>query len=207
MNRFLIEEREQISELMKKANKSRSVAKTDMNSQSSRSHSIFQLHLTGTNQVAGVVVKGCLNLCDLAGSERLSRSGVTGDRLKETQAINKSLSAISDIFQALSSKSSHIPYRNTKLTHILSKCFSDQGKTLMMVNLSPTVESSNESLCSLRFASKVNQTEIAKPGKAVKNIKRVSREDSGGGEEGSGPRKRPKDRSQNSRRSIVGGKS
>jgi kinesin family protein C1 len=58
-----------------------------------------------------------LNLCDLAGSERLSRSGASGDRLKETQAINKSLSALSDVFLALSQKASHVPYRNSKVSN------------------------------------------------------------------------------------------
>lgn len=182
LNRCKIENQESIELLMKKANKKRSVAHTDMNSQSSRSHSVFTLHLIGHNEAQGVVVKGCLNLCDLAGSERLSRSGATGDRLKETQAINKSLSAISDIFQALSKKASHIPYRNTKLTHILHRCFSEQGKTLMMVNLSPSMESAGESLCSLRFAEKVNNTEMGRPGKKAKNVKRISASTKEGGD-------------------------
>ena len=75
LNKCKIEDRSSIEALMKKANKRRSVAHTDMNSQSSRSHSVFTLHLIGKNESQGVVVKGCLNLCDLAGSERLSRSG------------------------------------------------------------------------------------------------------------------------------------
>lgn len=126
-----------------------------MNAHSSRSHSVFTLHLTGTNEAEGVVLKGMLNLCDLAGSERLSRSEATGDRLKETQAINKSLSALGDVFQSLCSKSKHVPYRNSKLTYLLQPCFSGRGKTLMFVNLSPTMTSQDETLCSLRFASKV----------------------------------------------------
>lgn len=174
LNEFEIADKSSIDTLMHKANKKRSVATTNMNSQSSRSHSVFMLHLTGRNEQQGVEVKGCLNLCDLAGSERLSRSGATGDRLKETQAINKSLSAISDIFQSLSTKSKHIPYRNSKLTHLLHRCFSPKGKTLMMVNLSPSEESSSESLCSLRFASKVNNTEMNNRGKTVKSVKKIT---------------------------------
>ena len=99
---------------------------------------------------------------DLAGSERLSRSGATGDRRKETQAINKSLSCLSDVFTALGNKSNHVPFRNSKLTYLLQNCLSGNGKTMMMVNLSPTNLSYQESLCSLRFASQVNQCELGK---------------------------------------------
>ncbi|KNC52927.1 kinesin-2 [Thecamonas trahens ATCC 50062] len=153
--------------LMERANENRSVAATSMNAHSSRSHSVFSLHLTGVNAESGEALQGVLNLCDLAGSERLAKSKATGDRLKETQAINKSLSALSDIFVALSSNSSHVPYRNSKLTYLLQNAFAGQGKSLMIVNLSPSIDSRGESLCSLRFASKVHNTDL---GKAKKHV-------------------------------------
>ena len=83
----------QLDELMNIAESARSVASTSMNETSSRSHSVFQLHLEGTNSELGTDLQGVLNLCDLAGSERLARSNADKDatRLKETQAINKSL--------------------------------------------------------------------------------------------------------------------
>ncbi len=92
------------------------------------------LLIAGTNLKTNTTLSGSLNLCDLAGSERLSRSGAgtDKDRLKETQAINKSLSCLSDVFQALSAKQSHVPYRNSKLTHLLQACFSGDGKVLMV---------------------------------------------------------------------------
>uniref|UniRef100_M4BWK2 Kinesin motor domain-containing protein n=1 Tax=Hyaloperonospora arabidopsidis (strain Emoy2) TaxID=559515 RepID=M4BWK2_HYAAE len=130
-----------------------------MNTESSRSHSVFTLHLQGVNDKGGVMLNGQLNLVDLAGSERASRSNVSGDRLKETQAINKSLSCLADVFTAIGNKSSHIPFRNSKLTYLLQSSLSGDGKTLMMVNLSPTLESASESLCSLRFAKQVNQVD------------------------------------------------
>lgn len=159
----------QLEKLMKSAARSRSVASTKMNAQSSRSHSVFMLHLRGFNEDKGVEVRGALNLCDLAGSERLDRSGAGTDstRLRETQAINKSLSCLGDVFTALAQKSSHIPFRNSKLTYLLQDCLSGDGKALMFVNLSPTCESSNESLCSLRFAQRVNQVELGKAKKQV----------------------------------------
>lgn len=160
---------QQLDTLMKIAARSRSVASTKMNAQSSRSHSVFMLHLRGYNEESGAEVHGALNLCDLAGSERLDRSGAGNDakRLRETQAINKSLSCLGDVFNALAQKASHVPYRNSKLTYLLQDCLSGDGKALMFVNLSPTNASSNESLCSLRFAQRVNQVEL---GKATKHI-------------------------------------
>jgi len=163
-----------LKKLMASASRARSVASTKMNAVSSRSHSVFMLHLNGVNEDDGTIVEGALNLCDLAGSERLDRSGAGSDakRLKETQSINKSLSCLGDVFTALSNGSSHVPFRNSKLTYLLQDCLSGDGKALMFVNLSPTSESSNESLCSLRFAKRVNQVEL---GKATKNVSYASR--------------------------------
>ena len=160
---------EQLAEIMATAASARSVASTKMNAQSSRSHSVFMLHLRGTNLETGAEVHGALNLCDLAGSERLDRSQVTSDakRLKESQNINKSLSALGNVFNALAQGASHVPFRDSKLTYLLQDCLSGDGKALMFVNLSPTVESSNESLCSLRFAQRVNQVELGKPTKHI----------------------------------------
>lgn len=163
LTRIDVTDRSQIDGIMRRAAKHRSVAKTNMNSRSSRSHSVFTLHLTGTNEAKNVTLKGSLNLCDLAGSERLDKSGVTGDRLKETQAINKSLSCLAGVFSSLASKNAHVPYRDSKLTYLLQQCFSAQGKTLMLVNLSPSSASYGESLCSLRFARQVNNTELGRP--------------------------------------------
>jgi kinesin family member C1 len=96
---------------MEVAGRHRAVGSTDMNARSSRSHSVFTLHLKAQNKETRSQLAGKLNLCDLAGSERLSRSNATGDRLKETQAINKSLSALTDVFVAISNKQQHVPYR------------------------------------------------------------------------------------------------
>ncbi|TMW62896.1 hypothetical protein Poli38472_005514 [Pythium oligandrum] len=159
---------EQLEEIVNLAACNRSVDKTDMNAHSSRSHSIFGLTIRGFNEAQNTEVEGSLSLVDLAGSERLSRSNATGDRLKEAQAINKSLSALADVFQALAKKSAHVPYRNSKLTYVLQPALSGDGKTLMMVNLSPTFASLDESICSLRFAQNVSQCELGAPTRQIK---------------------------------------
>ena len=99
-----------------------------MNSVSSRYHSVFTLHLTAVHPKQKQSLRGTLNLVDLAGSERLERSGATGDRAKEAVAINKSLSSLTDVFAAIGKKSSHIPFRNSKLTYLFQPSLS--GKVL-----------------------------------------------------------------------------
>lgn len=115
------------------------------------------------------MMRGGLRLCDLAGSERLDRTGTLNDstRLKETVNINKSLSSLADVFIALANKAPHIPYRNSKLTTLLQDCLSGDGKALMFVNVSPTMASGHETLCSLRFASQVSQVELGKASKQI----------------------------------------
>lgn len=143
--------------LMDKAAKRRSVGITNLNNSSSRSHMVVSLFLSGVNAALGKSAHGALHLVDLAGSERLDKSGVVGDRLKETLNINKSLSSLAGVFAARSQGQTHIPFRNSKLTHLLEPCLSGRGKTLMLVHVKANQSSGAESLCSLRFAKLVSQ--------------------------------------------------
>jgi len=157
-----------IAPLLKRASANRSSAATMSNERSSRSHSVFTLNLTGTNQVNKQVTDGVLNLIDLAGSERIDKSQVTGQRLEETKAINSSLTCLGDVIAALANGSKHVPFRNSKLTYLLQDCFGGGSKTLMFINLAPEVEHISETLCSLRFGAKVHDCHI---GQAKKNVK------------------------------------
>jgi kinesin family protein C1 len=159
--------------MLKQAANNRSVAATKSNERSSRSHSVFILKLIGRNSTTNETSEGTLNLVDLAGSERLKQSGAEGDRMKETQSINKSLSCLGDVIGALGQgkEGAHIPYRNSKvssqwislnilltscqLTYLLQYSLGGNSKTLMFVMASPLEAHLTETLTSLKFATKV----------------------------------------------------
>ncbi|KAF5563072.1 kinesin family member C1 [Fusarium napiforme] len=159
-----------VETMLEEAQNNRSVAATKANERSSRSHSIFILKLIGENSATGERCEGTLNLVDLAGSERLKHSQAEGDRMKETQNINKSLSCLGDVIEALGRGSGHIPYRNSKLTHLLQYSLGGNSKTLMFVMVSPLEQHLKETLTSLRFATKVHNTHIG-TAKATKKIR------------------------------------
>ncbi|OCF72705.1 kinesin family member C1 [Kwoniella mangroviensis CBS 8886] len=154
----------QVSTLLERASSRRAVAATLMNERSSRSHSVFTLKVRGENPLTNERCEAMLNLVDLAGSERLEKSGAgeNKDRMRETININRSLSALADVIGALGSgkEGGHVPYRNSTLTRLLQTSLSGSSKTLMMCNLSPLSVHLNETLCSLRFATKVNSTVV-----------------------------------------------
>lgn len=118
------------------------------------------MHVRGTDLKSRTSLHGSLHLVDLAGSERVDRSEVTGDRLREAQHINKSLSALGDVIFALAQKSSHVPFRNSKLTQLLQASLGGHAKTLMFVQINPDVESYSETSSTLKFAERVSGVEL-----------------------------------------------
>ncbi|OMO79536.1 hypothetical protein CCACVL1_13605 [Corchorus capsularis] len=149
-----------VLELMNIGLMNRAVGATALNERSSRSHSVLTVHVRGTDLKTNSVLRGSLHLVDLAGSERVDRSEATGDRLREAQHINKSLSALGDVIFALAQKNAHVPYRNSKLTQVLQSSLGGQAKTLMFVQLNPDVESYSETISTLKFAERVSGVEL-----------------------------------------------
>jgi kinesin family protein C2/C3 len=160
----------EVLDLMSRGQKNRAVGAHDMNEHSSRSHSILTLTVRGENNKDGSTTCGKLHLIDLAGSERVGKTDATGDRLKEAQNINRSLSALGDVINSLGSKkSSHVPYRNSKLTFLLQDSLGGNSKVLMFVNISPAVYNVSESICSLNFAFRCRNVELGQAKKQVGN--------------------------------------
>ncbi|KAB2052086.1 hypothetical protein ES319_A12G095500v1 [Gossypium barbadense] len=139
---------------------SRAVGSNNVNEHSSRSHCMLCIMVKSKNLMTGDCTKSKLWLVDLAGSERLAKTDAQGERLKEAQNINKSLSALGDVVYALATKSSHIPYRNSKLTHLLQDSLGGDSKTLMFVQISPSERDLSETLSSLNFATRVRGVEL-----------------------------------------------
>ncbi|KAF8391035.1 hypothetical protein HHK36_023335 [Tetracentron sinense] len=122
--------------------------------------SIHCVMVKGENLLNGECIRSKLWLVDLAGSERVAKTEVQGERLKETQNINRSLSALGDVISSLAMKNPHIPFRNSKLTHLLQDSLGGDSKTLMFVQISPNESDLSETLCSLNFASRVRGIEL-----------------------------------------------
>lgn len=149
---------DELHELMRLAKMNRATAATAGNERSSRSHAVTQLKLTGFHADKNEISHGTINLIDLAGSE----SPKTSIRMEETKKINKSLSELTNVIMALLQKNDHVPYRNSKLTHLLMPSLGGNSKTLMFVNVSPFQDCFVETVKSLRFAASVNSCKIAK---------------------------------------------
>ncbi|TNN58787.1 Kinesin-like protein KIF13B [Liparis tanakae] len=153
-----------IESLMSEGNKSRTVAATNMNEESSRSHGVFNIILTHTlkdvkSGTSGEKVSR-LSLVDLAGSERAAKTGAAGERLKEGSNINKSLTTLGLVISALAeqgtakNKNKFVPYRDSVLTWLLKDCLGGNSRTAMVATVSPSADNYEETLSTLRYADR-----------------------------------------------------
>ncbi|XP_055997071.1 kinesin-like protein KIF21A isoform X5 [Ostrea edulis] len=168
-----VQSMEDTMECLKNGALSRATASTNMNSQSSRSHAIFTLHIKqqrvvhdedlmgeskdseGINEFETLTAK--FHFVDLAGSERLKRTGATGDRAKEGISINCGLLALGNVISALGDKAkkgSHVPYRDSKLTRLLQDSLGGNSRTLMIACISPSDRDFVETLNTLKYANR-----------------------------------------------------
>ena len=156
-----------------RGNANRAQASTNLNEHSSRSHMILRVDVT--SGVGETKNKGTLYLVDLAGSERVRKSEVEGQALKEAQHINKSLSALGNVMEALDRKSSHVPYRDSKLTHLLQNALGGNSRTMMVVTVCPHNNAYDETAFTLKFATRVRRINL---GSAQKNVMAKNLEES-----------------------------
>ncbi|CAO1619722.1 unnamed protein product [Parajaminaea phylloscopi] len=157
-----------VYEIMRQGSNARVVSSTNMNAESSRSHSIFLLTIQQKNTDTGSQKTGNLYLVDLAGSEKVGKTGASGQTLEEAKKINKSLSALGMVINALTDgKSSHIPYRDSKLTRILQESLGGNSRTTLIINASPCAYNVDETISTLRFGVRA---------KSIKNKARVNAE-------------------------------
>jgi hypothetical protein len=148
----------QAMELVQRGLQSRAVGSTNLNEHSSRSHAILTLHVESRQSCDGAAVRiGKLHIVDLAGSERVSKSGVTDVALKETQAINLSLTSLGNVLSALSSPRDDmwlIPYRDSKLTHILKDSLGGNAQTVMLTHIIDSQDNYRHALMSLQYSAR-----------------------------------------------------
>ena len=159
----------------------RTVAKTSMNLQSSRSHSIFTIYMTCRKPDSDTIVRSKLNLVDLAGSERIGKSGAQGKQLTEAKHINLSLHYLEAVIVSLqhSQRKRHIPYRNSLLTKVLRDSLGGNCLTAMVATISSKTSNKYESISTCRFAqrvamvdNKVQKNEILDDKTLIKQLRR-----------------------------------
>ncbi|KAF8796903.1 kinesin-like protein KIF3A [Argiope bruennichi] len=154
----VVKNADDLDRIMTLGSKNRVVGATNMNLHSSRSHAIFSITVESCEEGFDRkehIRAGKLHLVDLAGSERQSKTGSSGQRLIEATKINLSLSTLGNVISALvDGKSTHIPYRNSKLTRLLQDSLGGNAKTLMCANIGPAEYNYDESLSTLRYANR-----------------------------------------------------
>jgi len=158
---------DELMALLEEGANGRKTTATAMNAESSRSHLLFIVKVVSVNRETHEKLVGKICIVDLAGSERLSKSQATGDTAKEAIEINKSLTSLGDVIEGLTKNMKQIPYRNHKLTMVMQDAIGGTAKTLMFVNISPAFSNADETMMSLKYATRAKKiTNTAKKQKA-----------------------------------------
>jgi len=147
----------ELQEVLRRGVAQRATASHAMNRESSRSHLIFTIKISSINRSTGESINGKILLCDLAGSERIKKTEVEGERQKEAIDINKSLAALGNVIMAVATKKQQIPYRNHKLTQLMRDSLGGTAKTLMFVNSSTSPSDLSQTISSLAYATRASR--------------------------------------------------
>merc|ERR1711879_733323 len=143
---------EDIQVLLAKSTKNRSKSSTDMNKSSSRSHLIMRAKIL-QHKTDGSQVHSYLAFCDLAGSEKVRKTNVVGDQLKEAKDINLQLSTLRDVIDSVVKKKKFIPFKNAMLTKVLKYSLVGNVKTSILICCSPHIWNQPEALSALKFGA------------------------------------------------------
>uniref|UniRef100_A0A1A9UTX3 Kinesin motor domain-containing protein n=1 Tax=Glossina austeni TaxID=7395 RepID=A0A1A9UTX3_GLOAU len=153
---------EDVFDIIEEGRLNRHVSMTNMNKYSSRSHSVFSIRVNQKDLTHQRQLSGTLYFLDLAGSEKVSKTGANGVVLNEAKIINKSLSALGNVISALSdSKKTHIPYRDSKLTRILQESLGGNARTTVLLCCSPASTSESETKSTLEFGRRAKNVKNA----------------------------------------------
>ena len=165
---YTVKSPEEVYEFMKCGKENREFGETLMNESSSRSHTIFIVTVSQNNTRNYSAKTGKLYLVDLAGSEKVAKTGAAGKRLEEAKNINKSLTTLGLVITALTdSKSTYVPYRDSKLTRVLQDSLGGNAKTTLILTCSPSSWNEDETISTLRFGTRA---------KAIKNKPKLNKE-------------------------------
>ncbi|KAJ0397662.1 hypothetical protein ATCC90586_005647 [Pythium insidiosum] len=147
---------------MARGDSNRAVLGASADEHCSRSHSVLLMDVSRRSRIDGHVEEGRLVLVDLAGSERLIKNEACGgSRLREAQHINKSISALEDVVNALVAKDKHVPFRNSKLTHLLQDSLAAaHSQLLIVVHVNPAAQHVTETVSSLKFAARISRHQL-----------------------------------------------
>ena len=169
-----VSSQEEMYAVFKEGSNNRTVSATNMNKGSSRSHSLFVVTLFQRNTITGSSKTGRIYFVDLAGSEKMSKTGIEGGTgLKEAQNINKSLMTLGMVINSLTEGAKHIPYRDSKLTRVLQESLGGNSMTNLVITCSPNFMNQSETLSTLRFGQRaklIKNKVVANTQQSVKEL-------------------------------------
>ena len=169
-----VSSQEEMYAIFKEGSNNRTVSATNMNKGSSRSHSLFVVTLFQRNTITGSSKTGRIYFVDLAGSEKMSKTGIEGGTgLKEAQNINKSLMTLGMVINSLTEGAKHIPYRDSKLTRVLQESLGGNSMTNLVITCSPNFMNQSETMSTLRFGQRaklIKNKVVANTQQSVKEL-------------------------------------